>query len=134
MFAELSRALPALQALAEGAFTSTCRVETLDGDPVIDEMTGQPAETLAVLADGVPCKVQDRRGSPLPLAGPAAQWTTLPLEVHLPVSAVTPPPGALITITASPSPGMVGRRFRALSIHRKDWQTAQRVPVEALGG
>lgn len=103
------------------------------GTPVTDPETGEVTVPREAVYTGR-CRVQTRRPYPSnPEAGEHA-WTTVVLEVHLPVSATGIRVGDTVTVTDSFDPGNVGRTFRVRSDDRKTYQTALRLLVEEVTG
>jgi len=124
---DISALLPQLQSEAESMMITPCRVLHPTG-VTVDPETGRETPTYAddpVYSGG--CKIQERdlEVSPSEIPGgiiPTARW-----EVHVPVSAGPFAFGDVVQILGG---GDVVRELRVTGLHRKSWQTAQRLPVE----
>lgn len=129
---DLAAVLPELQAQAESAMVTPCQVRRVTG-VTPDPETGVDVTTYADVWSGM-CKIQDRDLQVTPEAIPGAMVPISRWEVHVPVSAGPFQVGDVVQTfaaddTAYATPVHV---FRVSGLHRKTWQTAQRLPVEEL--
>lgn len=135
---DIAAALPELQAQAESTMRTRCRVlRIVSVEP--DPDTGQDVVTYAdppvYEGDGNPgCKIQDRDLQVTPEQIPGGSVPVFRLEVQFPVAAGPFQVGDVVQTfaaddTAYATPVHV---FRVSGLHRKTWQTAQRIPVEEL--
>lgn len=126
---DLAAVLPSLQAQAESMMVTPCRVRRiLSVTP--DPITGADVITYAEPDpyEGV-CKVQDKDLVPSPEQIPGATIPTFRLEVHVPVGAGPFEVGDIVEVLDGET---VTRSLRIAGLHRKSWQTAQRLPVTEL--
>lgn len=97
-----------------------CQVTRDSGPPVLDPVTGDFTSGVSVIFDGY-CKVQTREGEVLDVVTGSSDPNVQRYSIHLPVSAGPFKHGDLVAVP--------GRVFKVDGLHKKTWQTAQRVPV-----
>lgn len=135
---DIALALPELQAQAESMMQTRCRVLriiSIDTDPVTGLDTPVYGDPPVYEGDGNPgCKIQDRDLQVTPEQIPGGSVPVFRLEAQFPVAAGPFQVGDVVQTfaaddTAYATPVHV---FRVSGLHRKTWQTAQRLPVEEL--
>lgn len=130
---DIAAALPELRAQAESMMITPCRISRTG------TVTANPDTGADVIIPGAKvyaggCKVQAREGQPQPAESGTATVIAQSLEVHVPASSGPYRKGDLVEILDRPdgAAAVVERRFRVEGLHRKTWQTAQRLQVEEL--
>ena len=116
---DLAAALPLLQAEAESRMNLPCLIERVTATTAD---TGVTVEAATRIWAGC-CELQDAGGESLVQAGdaPVTKGSRI---VKIPVGVAGVQEGDRITIG--------DRRFRVGDLHRKSWQTCQRLPVTEL--
>ena len=125
----LPQAVRSSQRAAERLMVDSCTIERVTGVKV-DPLTGMDVPTVESIYAGK-CKVQLTRaqGSTVDASGYLA--TIQDYELHIPVSAPTPHPGDVVTLTATPGdPERGGRQYRITAVFEKTMQSAQRLTME----
>ena len=127
--ADVASVLPQLQVEAESMMITACRVLHPTG-VTVDPETGLDTPTYAddpVYEGG--CKIQERDLEVNPASIPGGVVPTSRWEVHVPVAAGPFTVGDVVQILDGST---VVRELRVSGLHRKSWQTAQRLPVEEV--
>lgn len=129
--ADLSAALPFLQAEAEAMMVDTCIIDR-PGEPVTDPDSGAVTPSHSMVYEGR-CKVQlNTSQAASPEAG-GAVFNAQRSRVDLPVGVGPIETRDRIVITAARfNPALVGNVYRVTELFEKSWPTAQRIPVEEL--
>lgn len=127
----VQQALPELQAEAESLMRTTARV-TRTGTPTTDPQTGVVSPDGPVLHEAMKCRVKSRNVQARQADAAGAMVTLTSDEVHFPVTAGPFQVGDMILITESLNqPHLIGNRYRVAVLHEAEFQTAQRLGVEA---
>lgn len=136
LLGDIVNALPGLQVEAESLMVTPCKVIRPTG-VTVDPETGVDAPVYADVpvyesdAVGKPgCKIQERdlEVNPAEIPGgtmPISRW-----EIQVPVSTGPFAIGDVVQILDDGQ--QVVREFRVTGLHRKTWQTEQRLPAEEL--
>lgn len=116
---DLAAALPELKAHALSRMNLPCLIERVTAATADTGVTVEAATTIWAGC----CELQDAGGESLSQAGdaPVTKGSRI---VKIPASVTGVQVGDRITIG--------GRKFRVDDLHRKSWQTAQRLPVTEL--
>lgn len=126
---DIADVLPELQAQAESMMRDRCHIKRITG-VTPDPVTGADVETYADVYTGI-CKVQDSGGLAVQDEElPGSTAILLRPQVHIPVDAGPVKVGDVVDIIDDAD--LVLRTFRVAGLHKKTWQTAQRLPVEEL--
>lgn len=129
--ADLTAALPFLQAQAEALMVDTCIIDR-PGEPVTDPETGAVTPSYTPVYEGK-CKVQLTASQAASPEAGGAVFTVQRGRVDLPVGAGPIETGDRARITAARfNPALVGNVYRVTELFEKTWPTAQRIPVEEL--
>lgn len=129
--ADLSAALPFLQAEAEAMMVDSCIIDR-PGEAVTDPETGAVAPSHTPVYSGR-CKVQQTQAQAASPEVAGAVFTVQSARVDLPVGAGPIETGDRVRITGARfDPALVGNVFRVRELFKKSWPTAQRIPVEEL--
>lgn len=116
---DLRAALPEMQRQAESMMITPCTISR-DGEPVLDEDTGNYTPSHTVIFSGL-CKIQTKDTEVNVAVGGSAEMVLQRYEIHVPV---TSGPFQDKDVVTTP-----GRTFHVQGVHLKSWQTAQRLPV-----
>lgn len=129
--ADLSAALPFLQAEAEAMMVDSCIIDR-PGEAVTDPETGAVTPSYTPVYEGK-CKVQlNAAQAASPEAGEAV-FTVQRSRVDLPIGAGPVATGDRVQMTAVRfNPALAGNTYRITELFEKSWPTAQRIPVEEL--
>lgn len=129
--ADLSAALPFLQAEAEAMMVDTCIIDR-PGEPVTDPDSGAVTPSHTLVYEGK-CKVQQTQAQASSPEAGGAVFTVQTSRLDLPVGAGPIETGDRIRITGARfDPALLGSEFRVTELFKKSWPTAQRIPVEEL--
>lgn len=120
------------RAALEALMTDSCDVTTPASASTFNPATGMNDVTPGVLLYSGPCRIQLQQPQPYTPDGGGHRFTVEQYILQLPVSAVTPPVGAVVLVTESYDPLNVGRSLRVTSIFRKTHATAQRLLCEEV--
>lgn len=131
LVADLTTALPYLQAQAESLMIDTCVIDR-PGDPVTDPETGAVTPSYTPVYVGR-CKIQQTIAqSASPEAG-GAVYTVQDSRLDIPVGAGPIETGDRVVITGARfNPALIGNLYRVTELFEKSWPTAQRIRVEEL--
>lgn len=129
--ADLSAALPFLQAEAELMMVDTCIIDR-PGEAVTDPETGAVTPSYTPVYEGK-CKVQlSASQAASPEAG-GAVFNVQRSRLDLPVGVGPIETGDRVVITGARfNPALLGNLYRVKELFEKSWPTAQRIPVEEL--
>lgn len=129
--ADLSAALPFLQAEAESLMVDTCIIDR-PGEPVTDPETGAVMPSHSVVYEGK-CKVQQTLAQSSSKEAGSAVFNVQTSRVDLPVGVGPVKTGDRVLMVAVRfDPALAGSLFRVKELFKKSWPTAQRIPVEEL--
>lgn len=115
---------------AEALMLDTCLIQRPGDAVTVDADVTTPYTTVY---EGK-CKLQSQRPWPSNPDAGGHQWTVVPLELHLPVTASGIQPDDLVEITASVDGLNVGRKLSIQAADRKTLQTALRFLVKEIAG
>ena len=120
------------RAAAEALMVDTCTISVPAATSTFNPATGKNDPAPAAVVYSGPCRLQIQQPQPYTPDGGGHRFTVEQFILQLPVSAITPPIGAVVAVTDSFDPALVGRTMRVTSMFRKTHATAQRLLVEGV--
>lgn len=132
---DITAALPALRAEAEGRMVDACIITESGAEPTFDGETGEygdPEAPTVVYSGACEVQVSDGLNARQTEAG-GTEVTLSRVTVKIPMSATGVQVGHVVKITASEhDPDLVDQKFTVLAGFAKTFATARRLQVERI--